>query len=145
MGGISIERYILALHLFYSFCLDTSGFASNEVLPLSNIKENLFQVAVDGLHAKKAMALVISNRESLLVLEVYNEARKIAHRKYAEALNNKELSWANARANLTKALLDARYKRDEREEIVFRIYIKALDDAELAFDKEAKAIDAPMP
>jgi len=109
---------------------------------LSNIKENLFQVAVDDLHASKAMALVISNRDSLLALTAYNEARKHAHSLYAEAINNKEVSWEKAKGILSVTLQNARWKRDIREEEVFRTYIKALDDAELAFDKAAKNIDS---
>ena len=109
---------------------------------MSKLKENLFQVAVDDMHAKQAMALVISNRDSLLALTNYNEDRKKAERLYAEALDNKEVSWSKAKGILTTMITNAKWKRDIKEEEVFRAYIKALDDAELAFAKESKALDS---
>lgn len=109
---------------------------------MSKIKDNLIQVAVDTLHSERNIALVISNRDSLIALTVYNEAKKKAERDYAESLNNKDIAWSVAKKALTKAMLDARWERDAREEEVFRTYLQALDDADDKFAKTSKTLDS---
>lgn len=105
---------------------------------MSKLKDNLFQVAVDKLYARRQVALEISNHRNLRVHEEYEEQRNKEYAEYSERLYNGE----SATKILKEAVTRIDCWREAIEEEIFQEYISSLDWADDEFAKESKALDS---